>query len=133
MIPAIKESTQFKVFLGIHARFPDLCGGEAVKKVDDPAPRKDFKIIGDFLNKQKGLSTSFQALNDETQPRMIRHHASHSEYPAQSQTYLNQNYEDISVPFQTQDAHLSDTSLNNDLMRRESQEAISDENYEDIV
>jgi len=38
-----------KVFLGINARYPELCGGEPIKKVDEPAPRKDFKIIGEFL------------------------------------------------------------------------------------
>ena len=26
LIPTIKESTQFKVFLGINVRFPELCG-----------------------------------------------------------------------------------------------------------
>jgi len=51
LIPTIRESTQFKVFLGINVRFPDLCGGE-FKQTEEP--RQNFKIIGEMI-KQRGI------------------------------------------------------------------------------
>jgi len=55
----------------------------------------EFKIIGDLINK-KSLSNSFQ-IQDETQPKMIRHIQSQSEYPAR--VNFQSLDDEIQIPF----------------------------------
>jgi hypothetical protein len=59
LIPAIKDSTQLKIFLGINVRFPDLCGEfqthnqQQETQTSQPALQmQNFKILGNLVKRQ---------------------------------------------------------------------------------
>ena len=70
LIPAIKESFQFKKFLGINEQFPEFCGDSYVP---NSSRGVNFKIIGDLfdssVNKSKVVpnqaTTEYDTIENE--------------------------------------------------------------------